>query len=392
MSIDLQSQRGSDLKLAIAIGTRPEIIKLSPMIRLCESRKIDYILIHTNQHYSYEMDRIFFDDLELPHPTVNLNVGSGSHSYQTGRMLEGIEKILIKEKADITVIEGDTNTTLAGALASAKLQIPVAHVESGMRAFDMRLPEEINRILTDHCAHFLFCPTKTARNNLLCEGIKKSKTYLVGDTLADATLYNIGIAEKRSNILRNLKIKPKEYFLLTTHRAGNVDEKEKLLEILKAVKRLSKLCNISTIFPIHPRTKKRVNEFRLEELLETDNVKVIDPLGYLDFLILEKNALVTLTDSGGVQEECCHLKTPCVTLRDETEWEETVKVGANILAGTNEKKIVESVRKMLKSKRNWKHPLGNGKATERILSILLHKYRAASGSNSAASARNRQPT
>jgi len=361
------------LKLAIILGTRPEIIKLSPIIRLCESKKLDYFLLHTNQHYSYEMDRIFFNDLKLPQPTFNLNIGSGSHGYQTGRMLEGTENILLKENPDVTVIEGDTNTTLAGALASVKLHVPVAHVESGMRSFDMKMPEEINRVLTDHCAHFLFCPTKSAKKNLLNEGIGESKIYLVGDTLADATIYNIKIAEKHSSILKTLEIKSKKYFLITIHRVSNVDEKENLTEILKAIKTISELYDIPVTFPIHPRTKKRVKEFELEKLLEIDNVKVIEPVGYLDFLMLEKNALVALTDSGGVQEECCYLKTPCVTLRNETEWEETVEAGANILAGADEKKIVECVKVMLETERNWKHPLGDGKAGERIVNILLRK-------------------
>lgn len=361
------------MKLAIILGTRPEIIKLSPIIRLCESKKLDYFLLHTNQHYSYEMDRIFFNDLKLPQPTFNLNIGSGSHGYQTGRMLEGTENILLKENPDVTVIEGDTNTTLAGALASVKLHVPVAHVESGMRSFDMKMPEEINRVLTDHCAHFLFCPTKSAKKNLLNEGIGESKIYLVGDTLADATIYNIKIAEKHSSILKTLEIKSKKYFLITIHRVSNVDEKENLTEILKAIKTISELYDIPVTFPIHPRTKKRVKEFELEKLLEIDNVKVIEPVGYLDFLMLEKNALVALTDSGGVQEECCYLKTPCVTLRNETEWEETVEAGANILAGADEKKIVECVKVMLETERNWKHPLGDGKAGERIVNILLRK-------------------
>jgi UDP-N-acetylglucosamine 2-epimerase (non-hydrolysing) len=353
------------------LGTRPEIIKLSSIIRLCESKKLNYFIIHTNQHYSYEMDKIFFNDLELPQPTFNLNVGSGGHGYQTGRMLEGIENFLLKEKPDVTIVEGDTNTTLAGALASVKLHIPVAHVESGMRSFDMRMPEEINRVLTDHCSHFLFCPTKKAEQRLLNEGIDKSKIYLVGDTLADATLYNIGIAEKRSKILKVIEVKPKNYFLLTVHRAGNVDKKERLIKILKAVKRLSELYSIPIIFPIHPRTKERVKEFNLEKMLEITNLKVINPIGYLDFLMLEKNALLTLTDSGGVQEECCQLKTPCVTLRDKTEWEETVEVGANISAGVDEEKIVGCVKKMLETKKEWIHPLGDGKAGERILKILF---------------------
>jgi UDP-N-acetylglucosamine 2-epimerase (non-hydrolysing) len=355
------------------LGTRPEIIKLSSIIRLCELRKLDYFIIHTNQHYSYGMDRIFFNDLNLPQPTFNLNVGSGSHGYQTGRMLEGIEKILLQEKPHVTIVEGDTNTTIAGALASAKLYIPVAHVESGMRSFDPTMPEEINRILTDHCATFLFCPTKKAKRNLLNEGISKSKIYLVGDTLADATLYNIAIAGKRSIILETLGIKPKKYFLLTIHRVGNVDRKEILTKILKAVKRLTELYSSPVIFPIHPRTRKRIKEFGLEKLLEIDDIKVIDPVGYLDFLMLEKNALVALTDSGGVQEECCNLKTPCVTLRNETEWEETVEVGANILAGVNEKKIIRCVEKMLKAEKNWVHPLGDGKTGERIINILSQK-------------------
>lgn len=366
------------MKLIIILGTRPEIIKLSSIIRLCESKKLDYSLLHTNQHYSYEMDRIFFNDLKLPQPTFNLNIGSGSHGYQTGRMLERTENILLKENPDVTVIEGDTNTTLAGALASVKLHVPIAHVESGMRSFDMKMPEEINRVLTDHCAHFLFCPTKSAKKNLLNEGIGESKIYLVGDTLADATIYNIKIAEKHSDILKTLEIKSKKYFLITIHRVSNVDEKENLTEILKAIKTISELYDIPVTFPIHPRTKKRVKEFELEKLLEIDNVKVIEPVGYLDFLMLEKNALVALTDSGGVQEECCYLKTPCVTLRNETEWEETVEAGANILAGADEKKIVECVKVMLETEKDWKHPLGDGKAGERIVNILLRKCGAIS--------------
>jgi UDP-N-acetylglucosamine 2-epimerase (non-hydrolysing) len=359
------------LKIAIIIGTRPEIIKTSPIIRECSKRELDYLIIHTNQHYEYELDKIFFDDLQLPQPLYNLNIGSDLHGAQTGKMLKEIEKVLLEEKPNIVLVQGDTNTTLAGALASVKLHIPVGHVESGMRSFDRKMPEEINRVLVDHSSDYLFCPTNTAQKNLLREGIDKNRLYLVGDTIVDAITQNSYIVDKKSTILSKLHISSKKYFLLTLHRAENVDSKKNLQNIVISIERILNDFDIPIVFPVHPRTLKRLTEYELKEKVEQiQNLQLIEPVGYFDFLKLEKNAEFVLTDSGGVQEECCILGTKCVTLREQTEWIETIDVGANMLVGTNKEKILEGVNMMLKRKRDWKNPFGDGRAGEIIVNIL----------------------
>ncbi|NPA62947.1 MAG: UDP-N-acetylglucosamine 2-epimerase (non-hydrolyzing), partial [Methanococci archaeon] len=354
---------------------RPEIIKLSPIIRVLKKINMDWHIIHTNQHYSENMDKIFFEELNLPKPKYNLNIGSGSHGEQTGKMLIGIEKVLLKEKPDVVIVQGDTNTVLAGALTASKLKIDVAHVEAGLRSFDRNMPEEINRVLTDHISSYLFAPTEIAKNNLLREGIEENKIFVVGNTIVDATLQNLKIAEKNENVRTFFNgVVDNNYFLLTLHRAENVDDKERLKNIIDGILETARIYNKEIIFPIHPRTKKRLKEFNLfDKLKNNKKIKIIDPVGYLEFLILEKNADLILTDSGGVQEEACILKIPCITLRDNTERPETVKVGANILVGDNKEKLIKSVEIMLNKKKNWKNPFGDGKSGEKIVKILINK-------------------
>jgi len=352
--------------IAIILGTRPEIIKMSPVIRECEKRGVDYFILHTGQHYSYEMDRVFFEELELPQPRYNLDVGSGTHAEQTGKIMIGVEKVLMKERPDFVLVQGDTNTVLASALAAAKLQIKIGHVESGLRSYDRRMPEEINRVLTDHISDYLFAPTENAKKNLIKEGINEKKIFVTGNTIVDAVYQNLEIAKKKKSLLDELGLNPKNYFLVTVHRQENVDVKERLKSILRGLELVSKEFSMPIIFPIHPRTKKRIKEFGLS----LNNVEVISPLGFLEFLQLEANARLVLTDSGGVQEETCILGVPCVTLRDNTERPETLEVGSNVLVGTNSERILEGVKIMLSKEESWINPFGDGKAGERIVGIL----------------------
>jgi UDP-N-acetylglucosamine 2-epimerase len=327
------------MKILTVVGARPQFIKLAPLSKILRENGINEIIVHTGQHYDENMNDLFFKELEIPEPDYNLGIGSGNHGEQTGRMLIEIEKIMLKEKPDLVIVYGDTNSTLAGALAASKLHIKLAHVEAGLRSFNKRMPEEINRVLTDHVSDILFCPTQTAVENLKNEGITNG-VYLVGDVMFDALLHFSKISDMKSNILERLNIKPKEYCLATIHRAENTDNYERLKNILTAFSKLDEI----VVFPIHPRTRKMINYYGLDGLLDNDNVKVIDPVGYLDMLKLEKNAKAILTDSGGVQKEAFWLKVPCITLRDETEWIETINLGWNRLVGSNVEKIVEAVR------------------------------------------------
>lgn len=353
--------------ISIILGTRPEIIKMSPIIRECEKQGLKYFILHTGQHYSYNLDKIFFEELELPEADYDLEVGSGTHAEETGKMLIGIEKILIKERPDVVLVEGDTNTVLAGALAASKLHMKVGHVEAGLRSYDRRMPEEINRVLADHVSDYLFAPTEVSKGNLMREGIFKG-IYVVGNTVVDATYQNLEIAKKRSKILNELSLKVADYFLITLHRAENVDDKDRLKKILIAFNRLSKIYEIPLIFPIHPRTRKMIDRFGLGSKL--DGIDIIEPVGYLDFLVLEKNARLILTDSGGIQEEACILNVPCVTLRDNTERPETVEVGKNVLAGSEPERILNCVNKMLSAELRDLNPFGDGKTAERIMRII----------------------
>ena len=356
------------MKISIILGTRPEIIKMSPIIRYCQEKKLDYFTIHTGQHYSINMDKIFFKELDLPKPKYNLDIGSGSHGKQTGLMLEKIEKILQEEKPDVVLVQGDTNSVLAGALAAAKLHIKVGHVEAGLRSYDRQMPEEINRILTDHISDFLFVPTKRAKEIALQEGIDQKKVFVTGNTIVDAVYQNLTIAEKKSKIMDKLDLKKKGYILITAHRQENVDVKVKLKNILESFKKVHKETKMKLIYPIHPRTRKMIAKF---DLKVPKYVDLIEPIGFLDFLVVEANAKAILTDSGGVQEESCILKVPCVTLRENTERPETIEVGGNLLAGTNPIKILKCLKLVLKKQKQWKNPFGDGKAAEKIVNICL---------------------
>jgi len=366
----LYTEKGSFMKIAIILGTRPEIIKMSPIIRQCEKQGIDYYILHTGQHYSYEMDKIFFEQLKLPQAKYNLDVGSEKHGEQTGKMLAAIEEILIKDRPDIVLVQGDTNTVLAGALAASKLQIKIGHVEAGLRSFDRTMPEETNRIIADHISDYLLAPTETSRKYLLNEGIPKEKIFVTGNTVVDAAYQNLEISKEESDILKELGLKEKEYFAATAHRAENVDSKERLGRILSGFSQIYKEFGFPIVFPAHPRTVKMIKKFGFEI---SEGTRLIEPLGYLEFLQLESGARMILTDSGGVQEESCILKIPCVTLRDNTERPETVDVGANLIAG-NGGNIIACAKKMLESGSEWKNPYGDGNAAEQILQTVIINY------------------
>ena len=349
--------------ISIILGTRPEIIKMTPVIRACLKTGTEFSVLHTGQHYSYDMDRIFFEELDLPAPEFCLDIGSGTHAEQTGKSMIGIEKILMANRPEIVLVQGDTNTVLAGSLAASKLNIPLGHVEAGLRSYDRRMPEEVNRVVADHLSDFLFTPTAISRNYLLNEGIDEKKILVTGNTIVDAVSQNREISNTRTKILDNLGITPNNYFLVTAHRAENVDIAERLGEIMCALSRLQKQYSLPVIFPVHPRTRKMLSDFRIP----TDGINILSPVGYLDFLELEAHASLVLTDSGGVQEECCILHVPCVTMRLNTERPETIDIGANLLAGTDVDAIVRAVDKMIIIDRKWKNPYGDGKAGERIV-------------------------
>ena len=357
--------------IAIVLGTRPEIIKMSPVIRECERLGLDYFILHTGQHYSYNMDRVFFEQLGLPEAKYNLDVGSGKHGEQTGKILSGVEPVLQKERSDVVLVEGDTNTVLAGALAATKLHIKVGHVEAGLRSYDRQMPEEINRVLTDHCSDYLFAPTEKSRQILLGEGIPEEKIFVTGNTIVDAVYQNLSISEEGSNPLNDLELTPKEYFLVTAHRQENVDVKERFEGIIKGLELVAKEFGLPVIYPIHPRARKMMNHFGLKA---KKGITFIEPVDYLSFLQLEAKAKLVLTDSGGVQEETCILKVPCVTLRDNTERPETLEVGSNILAGTNAESIVSKTKEMINRDNNWRNPFGDGKAGEGIVEVIMERF------------------
>ncbi len=357
------------MKVAVILGTRPEIIKFAPIIRILEREAINYFILHTGQHYSYYMDRVFFEQLELPEPKYNLGVGPGSHAEQTGKMLICIENVLLREKPSIVLVEGDTNTVLAGALAAVKLGVKVGHVEAGLRSYDRQMPEEINRVLADHCSDLLFAPTEKARQTLLGEGIADEKIFVTGNTIVDAVHQNLEIAKRRVNVLDELGVKAYGYFLVTVHRQENVENERRFRGIIEGLKLVNKEFDFPVIFPVHPRSRRQLKAFGIT----VNGVRIIDPLDYLSFLMLESNARLVLTDSGGVQEETCILGVPCVTLRYNTERPETIEVGSNVLAGTEPNEIVKKVDFMLNRERCWPNPFGDGKAARRIVEILREK-------------------
>jgi len=367
------------MKIAIVVGTRPEIIKMSSLIQACIERNINFVLIHTNQHYSSSLDEIFFQELALPKPHYNLNIGKeGGHANQTGHILIKMEPILIKENPDYLLVQGDTNTVMAASLAASKLGIKLGHVEAGLRSYDKTMPEETNRVVTDHISDYLFAVTETQQKILQQEGIDKSKIHVVGNTVADALLGNISRASIQSKLISKLSLVKKNYILFTAHRASNVDDYGHFSEIISILESLGKEFRLPVVWPIHPRAKKKLQEFGLQLPM---NVLQIDPTGYLDFLDLLYNAKLVITDSGGVQEEACILKKPCLTIRDNTERPETVEAGANVLVGRNKEMILEYVRNLDSKFKTWSSPFGDGKTAHYILNIIQESG-AACGENS----------
>ncbi len=354
------------MKISVVLGTRPEIIKMSPVIRELERRKIDFFIIHTGQHYSYNLDRVFFEQLNLPRASYNLEIGSGSHAEETSKILLGVERVLFEENPDIVLLEGDTNSVLGGALAAVKLHIKIGHIEAGLRSYDRQMPEEINRILTDHCSDYLFAPTGKARAILLGEAVPEDRIFVTGNTIVDAVYQNLEIAREQCRVLDDLHLKSGEYFLVTLHRQENADSPSRFAAILKGLESVAARYRMPVIYPAHPRSRKRIAEYGLNP----ENIRLIDPVDFLSFLQLESNARLVLTDSGGVQEESCILGTPCVTLRDNTERPETIDIGANILAGASPERIIECSETMLGRKNSWSNPFGDGHAGKRIIDIL----------------------
>ncbi len=349
------------MKIASIIGARPQFIKCAPVSRELR-REHEEILIHTGQHYDHGMSAVFFEELAIPEPDYNLGIGSGTHGHQTGAMLGAIEDLFVREEPDLVLVYGDTNSTLAGALAAAKLHIPVAHVEAGLRSFDRRMPEEVNRVLVDHCSDLLFCPTATAVRNLAGEGIAAG-VHLTGDVMVDALRENLSLAQERSTAFADLDLSPKDYYLATVHRAGNTDDPAALRAIMEAFARLDAL----VVFPAHPRTRKKFIDYGIEP---AENVRIVEPLPYFDMLALLSGARAVLTDSGGVQKEAYILGVPCVTLRENTEWVETVEDGWNVLTGADRDRIVAEAERAGSARRRHSARFGDGHAAERIAAII----------------------
>lgn len=394
------------MRILSIIGARPQFIKAAIVSRRIRGKGIKEILVHTGQHYDFNMSDVFFQELNLPKPDYHLGVGSGSHGEQTGKMLIEIEKVLLREKPNIALVYGDTNTTLAGSLAAAKLHIPVAHIEAGLRSYNKNMPEEINRVLTDHCSDVLFCPTETAVKNLQKEGfaniaengkliddnfslprsefavsgLNSASRVLplvvnVGDVMFDIALEVKKTIEETGNeksVLERYFLETKNYILVTIHRAGNTDNKENLQNILEALKEAAEM-GLRIFLPAHPRMQKALKRFNLMSNIPK-NLIINEPVSYTEMIALESNARLVITDSGGVQKEAYFFKTPCITPRDETEWTELVKAGWNKVVGTKKENIVNAVLGDLEedfTKRKWTDFYGNGNAAEKITKVLL---------------------
>ncbi len=367
------------MKVALVCGARPNFMKIAPLMRVIgkhnassETNLIEPLLVHTGQHYDYEMSQVFFQDLELPQPDIYLGVGSGTHAGQTGKIMIEFEQVLFKYKPDLVVVVGDINSTLAATLAAVKLHIPVAHVEAGLRSYDRTMPEEINRLLTDVISDYLFTPSPDADENLKREGIADEKIFFIGNIMVDSLLYNMEKAE-RSQILTRLSLDKGNYAVLTLHRPSNVDKKESLLQVIQALQEISQ--RIPIVFPAHPRTRKSIESFEFMRFFEDGYTQFIEPLGYLDFLKLEMNAKLVMTDSGGIQEETTVLNVPCLTLRSTTERPITITQGTNTLVHNDTSRIVEEAFKILdgKTKKGSIPKLWDGKTAERIVEIIVRE-------------------
>jgi len=352
-------------KVITVIGARPQFTKATPVcLALQEVAAWEHLIVHTGQHYDHNMSQIFFDEMGIPEPYTNLNVGSGSHGRQTALIMMAFEELVLELKPDLVIVYGDTNSTLATTLVATKLHIPVAHIEAGLRSFNRTMPEEHNRVLTDHSSDILFCPTQTAVDNLRHEGITQG-VHMVGDTMYDAVLHFGALARQKSNILNTLDLDPQTYYLATVHRPANTDYPNALQSIFEAFHQLDH----PVIVPLHPRTVPKLQQYAI--LVDPDQVRIIEPTGYLDTLLLLENAVGLLTDSGGMQKEAYFLQTPCITLREETEWVETLNGQWNILVGANPQKIIHATRQRFRSVRSHQQGyFGDGNATAKIVKVL----------------------
>jgi len=351
------------MKIALIVGARPQFIKLAPLSKNI-SANLQQIIIHTGQHFDEEMSKLFFNDLDIPEPNYNLGISGGYHGNQTGRMLMKLEEVLLKEKPDLVIVFGDTNSTLAGSLVSAKLGIKSVHIEAGLRSFNRSMPEEINRIVSDHTSDYLFAPTKTAMRNLGNEGLSKNAS-LTGDIMVDALLTNIDKAKSKSHILEELSLEINNFHLLTLHRPYNVDNPKNLQKLLNLFSSL----DTTIVFPVHPRTNKIITE---NKLVYSSKLKLIKPVGYFDFISLGNNCAKIITDSGGIQKEAYILKKACITIRPETEWIETVEDGWNILLTPDDKSFCEKINNFIPSKPQ-RNVFGNNVAENMVEQIKKKK-------------------
>ena len=380
------------IKLLTIIGARPQIIKAAAVSRAIRNRfsdKIEERILHTGQHYDANMSQVFFDELELPHPDFNLNVGSGKHGEQTAKMIVGIENVLLSEHFDGVILYGDTNSTLAGAVAASKIHVPVYHIEAGLRSFNMSMPEEINRVVCDNLSTVLFAPTETAVQNLKREGLADSKARFadgrrhsvvnLGDVMYDNSMHFASVADSKSDIMKRLDLQPDSFILVTVHRDNNTDIPERLTSIVKALVEISKnKPNHKIVMPLHPRTAKmlpqNVEPRVYEEFKNCLNVACIPPVSFFDIIVLEKNASVVLTDSGGVQKEAYFYGRPCVIMRPETEWVEITDAGAGIIADADTQRIVAATDVLLSRKIEYPEVFGDSRAAEHILQYILDNH------------------
>ncbi len=377
------------IKLLTIIGARPQIIKAAALSRVIKNKfsgKVREIIVHTGQHYDDNMSQVFFDELNIPHPNYNLNAGSGSHGKQTALMIEGIEEILLKERPNCIILYGDTNSTLAGAVAASKVPVPIVHIEAGLRSFNRSMPEEINRIICDSVSTLLFSPTKAGFDNLVKEGFKKKnagpytfdnpRIYHCGDVMYDNTLFFSSLADQKSTILKDNGVEEGNYLLATIHRNNNTDEPKRLNELFRAINKISVQNKMKIILPLHPRTAKLLAKNLSSEVYSNvktnELIKIISPVSFLEMIALEKNAFLIMTDSGGVQKEAFFFKKPCIILRSETEWVELVSSGSAFIADANEEAILKAFEKIKKTKR-FKFPqlFGDGNAAEFICEEIL---------------------
>lgn len=377
------------MRILTVIGARPQIIKAAAISRAINTHfkdQISEIIVHTGQHYDENMSAIFFTEMGIPTANYNLSVGSGNHGAQTAKMIEGIESILLKERPDALLVYGDTNSTLAGALAATKIHIPVVHIEAGLRSYNKAMPEEINRITCDHCSTLLFSPTNQGIENLKKEGfsmaihpkahIDRPLVFKTGDIMYDNSLYFSSIANENNRLLKQLNLTPNSFILCTIHRDSNTDHPDSLNQIIRGILEIQRISNQTIVLPLHPRTRKKMNELLeadvVEELQKNPRIQVIDPAGFLDMISLESNCNLVITDSGGVQKEAFFFQKPCIILRDQTEWVEIVENGNALLVGSNEDKLIEAFHH-LAHKNDYTYPplFGNGHAAEDICRLMI---------------------